>query len=181
MKIRSSSLLPGIIALALASPDLAVAQQFDMTPTGSDPNHDRRFDNGSPCSIGTNMFQRPYTAKTISVSVAGSYQLRDTGVGDGGFAIYSGPYDPASPAVGCLASFDSIQNVTLTPGNYTLVGGMWANHNLTPFRVTFTGPAPVTLVSPIPVPSLSEWAMILMGLALAGGAALTIQRRRVNA
>ncbi|WP_426041863.1 IPTL-CTERM sorting domain-containing protein [Brevundimonas sp. TWP2-3-4b1] len=34
---------------------------------------------------------------------------------------------------------------------------------------------------PAPVPTLSEWAMILFGLALAGGAALYIQRRRMTA
>lgn len=32
--------------------------------------------------------------------------------------------------------------------------------------------------TPTPVPTLSEWAMILLGVMLAGGAALTIQRRR---
>ncbi len=32
-------------------------------------------------------------------------------------------------------------------------------------------------VAPAPVPTLSEWAMILLGLMLAGGAALHIQRR----
>ncbi len=31
-----------------------------------------------------------------------------------------------------------------------------------------------------PVPTLSEWAMILMGLMLAGGAALVLQRRRLT-
>lgn len=35
--------------------------------------------------------------------------------------------------------------------------------------------------APTPVPTLSEWAMILLGLTLAGGAALVIQRRRVMA
>jgi len=32
--------------------------------------------------------------------------------------------------------------------------------------------------APVAVPTLSEWAMILLGVLLAGGAALTIQRRR---
>lgn len=32
--------------------------------------------------------------------------------------------------------------------------------------------------APQPVPTLSEWAMILMSLALAGGAVLYIQRRK---
>ncbi|MBX9709202.1 MAG: IPTL-CTERM sorting domain-containing protein [Caulobacteraceae bacterium] len=34
---------------------------------------------------------------------------------------------------------------------------------------------------PAPIPTLSEWAMILLGLMLAGGAALCIQRRQMMA
>lgn len=40
-------------------------------------------------------------------------------------------------------------------------------------------PAPPPPPPPPPVPTLSEWAMILLGLTLAGGAALAIQRRRL--
>ena len=36
-----------------------------------------------------------------------------------------------------------------------------------------------TVAPAAPVPTLSEWAMILLGLTLAGGAALHIQRRRL--
>lgn len=51
-----------------------------------------------------------------------------------------------------------------------------ASINTTPRSLTLVrGPAPA------PVPTLSEWAMILMGLMLAGGAALYIQRRRLEA
>ncbi len=39
----------------------------------------------------------------------------------------------------------------------------------------------LTLAAPTPIPTLSEWAMIAMGLTLAGGAALYIQRRRLIA
>ena len=40
----------------------------------------------------------------------------------------------------------------------------------------------ITVVAPpAPVPTLSEWAMILMGLTLAGSAAVVIQRRRLPA
>lgn len=35
--------------------------------------------------------------------------------------------------------------------------------------------------APTPVPTMSEWAMILFGLTLAGGAALYIQRRQLTA
>ncbi|WP_428151689.1 IPTL-CTERM sorting domain-containing protein [Brevundimonas sp.] len=36
----------------------------------------------------------------------------------------------------------------------------------------------LNITTPNPVPTLSEWAMILFGLVLAGGAALMVQRRR---
>lgn len=39
--------------------------------------------------------------------------------------------------------------------------------------------APYPVVAPTPVPTMTEWAMILFGLILAGGAAMTIQRRRM--
>lgn len=39
----------------------------------------------------------------------------------------------------------------------------------------------VNFAPPVPVPTLSEWAMILFGLMLAGGAAVMIQRRKVMA
>lgn len=57
-------------------------------------------------------------------------------------------------------------------------------------RITFLGrndPAFVLIddvsvvVAPVAVPTMSEWAMILLGLMLAGGAALYIQRRQALA
>lgn len=46
---------------------------------------------------------------------------------------------------------------------------------------TIDSPSPLpsyTIEVPAPVPTLSEWAMMLFGTILAGGAALVIQRRR---
>lgn len=37
---------------------------------------------------------------------------------------------------------------------------------------------PGSAPAPAPIPTLSEWAMILLGVMLAGGAALTVHRRR---
>jgi hypothetical protein len=48
------------------------------------------------------------------------------------------------------------------------------------FRAT-TGDPGVWTLPPASVPTLSEWAMILFGLLLAGGAALYIQRRQLTA
>lgn len=49
---------------------------------------------------------------------------------------------------------------------------------------TSTSNPPITLaqgVPPTPVPTLTEWAMILLGLTLAGGATIVIQRRCMTA
>ncbi|MGO4408517.1 MULTISPECIES: IPTL-CTERM sorting domain-containing protein [unclassified Brevundimonas] len=47
-----------------------------------------------------------------------------------------------------------------------------------------SGATPVTPVlvsfTPAPIPTMTEWAMVLFGVMLAGGAALTIQRRRTS-
>ncbi|MFC5344984.1 NHL repeat-containing protein [Brevundimonas staleyi] len=48
------------------------------------------------------------------------------------------------------------------------------------FSSLCTGPARGPARGPDPVPTLSEWAMILLGLLLAGGAALHIERRRTT-
>ena len=39
----------------------------------------------------------------------------------------------------------------------------------------------LSLTPPSPVPTMSEWAMILLGILLAGGAALSLHRRRYAA
>lgn len=44
--------------------------------------------------------------------------------------------------------------------------------------ITRKGSGSVTSSLPVSVPAMSEWAMILLGVLLAGGAALNIQRRR---
>ncbi|WP_428152441.1 IPTL-CTERM sorting domain-containing protein [Brevundimonas sp.] len=44
-----------------------------------------------------------------------------------------------------------------------------------------SGTASLTVQAPTPVPTLPEWAMILMGLMLAGGAAAVVQRHRTGA
>lgn len=71
--------------------------------------------------------------------------------------------------------------ITTGPGNGGLFtcSGVCTNANLTAGRSIATG----TLVGApvVPVPTLSEWAMILFGLILAGGAALYIQRRQLIA
>ncbi|WP_167309523.1 IPTL-CTERM sorting domain-containing protein [Brevundimonas naejangsanensis] len=94
----------------------------------------------------------------------------------------------ARPAAldGKVAVLDFTQQLTNAAGNSTLnvvYEGICAEScqgitvqvtsNVSSTVTTSPPPAP-----PAPVPTLSEWAMILLGVMLAGGAALTLQRRR---
>jgi len=74
------------------------------------------------------------------------------------------------------------------PGTYTQVTQTYVASSAST-RITFLGRNDpqgvyiddVSLVpAPAPVPTLSEWAMILFGLMLAGGAVLYIQRRQMT-
>lgn len=67
-----------------------------------------------------------------------------------------------------------------------------ATNGFAPYSIVATSGGPVQIISntgPLPtfsstlpatVPTLSEWAMILFGVLLAGGAAMMVQRRRLN-
>ncbi|HEY1073904.1 IPTL-CTERM sorting domain-containing protein [Brevundimonas sp.] len=77
----------------------------------------------------------------------------------------------SNPYAGGTAVF--INNSTNT-ADWT--SGTWAVNTSTDFGFVANFNAP-----PAPVPTLSEWAMILFGLALAGGAVVMVQRRRLAA
>jgi len=80
----------------------------------------------------------------------------------------------------------NLAGIPATPGPYTttLVGtGPCFNATLGLCDAVVPGnSAPNVALStgPLPVPTLNEWAMILLGLALAGGATVMIQRRRLT-
>lgn len=75
--------------------------------------------------------------------------------------------DPAKTVIGFHGAPDgNLSSITIEGKSYFECGG---DTYLLPGHV-----AP-----PAPIPTLSEWAMILLGVALAGGAALTIHRRRM--
>ncbi|MBN8529273.1 MAG: IPTL-CTERM sorting domain-containing protein [Caulobacterales bacterium] len=75
----------------------------------------------------------------------------------------------------------TLTNVTLTAGQQYTALVVYNNPapqgQLNTF--TITGPGNISCSSCVaPVPTMSEWAMILFGVLLAGGAAVFIQRRR---
>jgi len=59
-----------------------------------------------------------------------------------------------------------------SPNNSSIDGVFGLSTDITPRQLILTTPATI--------PTLSEWAMILFGLSLAGGAALYIQRRQTT-
>lgn len=75
----------------------------------------------------------------------------------------------ANGTVSAIQTSDNtvLTTVTLPPGSQTYGFGQ------------FIGPVPPP--PPATVPTLSQWALILFGVMLAGGAALYLQRRRIAA
>jgi hypothetical protein len=83
---------------------------------------------------------------------------------DGGHYLEYGASLPVAPVDGILViGKDAYTDYSLTT--------LPQNSNLA-FSLKLLGP------DPVPVPTLSEWSLILMGLILAGGAAVWLQRRR---
>lgn len=176
--MKINKFIVGLVAAgALSVPTLAQAQVFDYTISNTDPVMNAMYGNGVPCSLDS-VDPRNYKTVSVTVTAAGAYTIDDETVQDAAAAIYS-TFDPAAPLSGCLASIDSSGTVNLTPGTYTLVLTKWSDV-WGAFRVRVTGPAPLVYAgsAPAAVPTLSEWAMILLGMILVGGAALHIHRRQ---
>ncbi len=152
----------------------AVLDNADATWTGN------AFGSAQPCNIVVFAGTRRYETRQVTVATAGTYTLADlrTPV-DGGLGIYSGAFNPAAPMTGCIGSVDDNGSAVLAAGTYTIVLSSLFGNQLGNVNYTFNGPGAVTLAStPSTVPTMTEWAMILFGTILTGGAALYIQRRR---
>lgn len=176
--MKINKIVAGLLAVgALSVPTFAQAQVFNYTISNTDPAMNAMYGNGAPCVLDSTDL-RNYKTVSVTVTTAGTYTIEDDAVQDAAAAIYS-TFDPAQPLSGCLASMDNSRTVNLTPGNYTLVLTKWSDV-WGAFRVSVTGPAPLVYAgsTPAPVPTLSEWAMILLGMILVGGAALHLHRRQ---
>lgn len=127
--------------------------------------------NGGTCcggSIGTGGTQSAGGTLGGALGVGGSADGASTPwVGGGGGGYYGGGVSDAHSGAGGGSSY--IAGAGLTGGATT--AGVRAGNGL----VT------LTYMPPVPVPTMSEWGMILFGVVLAGGAALYIQRRRMTA
>ncbi|WP_298163292.1 IPTL-CTERM sorting domain-containing protein [Brevundimonas sp.] len=172
----------GAAAISLSFASTASAQvdtDFNYTLTGADPVLAEHYHNGCTLHATSN---NNYQTRPITITVSGTYSMEDRyATGDASAAIISGSFNPASPATGCVLSIDDGPvSGPVSAGNYTLVLSTLGDGPGT-YGIRLNGPAAVVATSPTPVPTLSEWAMILFGTILAGGAALYIQRRRLIA
>lgn len=156
--------------------------------TAADPTTNNfRFFSGQPCDINhgdpgdvDDDHTAPYKLVSYQVTVGGIYNFFDVSYDndgpDGTMAVYSGNFDPANPAAGCVGSVDDDQNIRLRPGTYTLVLTAYNGMDDVPgdfeYRIT---PMPVAT----PVPTLSEsLLMALMVLVGACGLGAVAKRQR---
>lgn len=98
---------------------------------------------------------------------------------------YSGSFSPADPSLNYLgdagsSTQDSSFSVNV-PNGQTLVVVVHEVGRGTGVGQTYTVTASAHVAPPAPVPTMSEWAMILLATILAGGTALYLQRRRLTA
>ncbi|HEY1071806.1 IPTL-CTERM sorting domain-containing protein [Brevundimonas sp.] len=113
-------------------------------------------------SIGTGGTQAAGGTIGGALGVGGHATVASTPwVGGGGGGYYGGGVSSAHSGGG---------------GGSSYLGGVTGGSTVAGVRAG-DGLVSITYVSPAPVPTMSEWAMILLGVMLAGGAALYIQRR----
>ena len=184
------TLKTALSALALASCALGAQAQvvttLDYNLALSDGVFNGYFLSGQPCDVGTE--DNRYRTTPFVVTAAGAYTFTDVGyygtLNDGTMAVYSGSFNPAAPATGCVASVDDNATMTLAAGTYTLVMSSYEGTNGDipgAFRYTVDGPAAVTFAAPVPtvqaVPTLSEWSLLLLAASAAGIGARRLRRR----
>lgn len=177
--MRLGSFLAAAGAAALVfSASAASAQTFTETLDPAGTTMTAFFGTGMPCKINTNV-QAPRVLKTVTVNIptSGLYMINDLlgspGISDGALGLYRGTFYPSDPVTNCVATVGDTLTTSLTAGAYTAVLTKY-DPNQPGYQVGFS-------FTPVPaaIPTLTEWAMILLGVALAGGAALMIQRRRM--
>lgn len=130
-----------------------------------------RFYNGSNGTNVNGSYGTPITSQTVNtVAVANdSAPLQNITLST-----------PLSVVAGSTYSFVFASTELRISNSNTYVGGTWTYNYNQPYPDSDAA-FQVTQVIPTSVPTMSEWAMILLGVTLAGGATIYIQRRRLIA
>ena len=200
------SALVGALALIVASPSVAqtvvVPSAGGIASLGIDDSTPRVGTTVTSPNTKLSAFSLSLGASTSKLTVRPQVYAVTGGV-VGGTPIWTGPTVDVTPGV--YASYTFSPNLTVTSGaTYALaiektVAGEtgsieWVlGDNYAGGVPIFYDPATTNWIdnpsfdavfsatfvtAPAPVPTMSEWAMILMGVILAGSAALYIQRRK---
>ncbi|MBU1273070.1 MAG: hypothetical protein KJ728_09435 [Alphaproteobacteria bacterium] len=122
-------------------------------------------------AAGTNLYA-DFGSGTVFGTITGlntSFETVDITLNADGLAA-------VNAARGGEISFGFVSSPTAPPAEDAVFSAS-SDGTLRQLILTPTAVAP----APAPVPTMAEWAMILFGLSLAGGAALHIQRRRMFA
>ncbi len=174
--------------VACATPALAqVPSTVTVILESTDPTALSVPDYNQPCSSWADTIPHNYETLQATVTAGGTYTIEDLrytnpGYIDPAMGFYSGTPDPNDATVNCVAATDDNTTWTLAPGVYTVVVMALYGGETGTAGYTFNGPGSITFGSPggpAVVPTMTEWAMILFGTLMAGGAALFLQRRQL--
>ncbi len=174
----------GCALLALAPPALAATVAVNGVVDAADPDMAVVFI-ATPNCAGQGATPIAYDLVEFTVDQTGSYQFDLTSPG-GGIHLYvhENSFDPAASFPTCIAGSNDdpvTLNVNLTAGTtyfavpfddtFAQAGDSW--------DLTIDGPGAITVVGATAVvPTLTEWAMILLA-GLLGLTALAFARRRI--
>lgn len=160
------------IAIPAGATTLTLSGDFGSRPGGGGvvAPSDRAIFIAIYPTIAVPQYQEPQLAGTNRVIVSGANDVALSARGPVTFSVA-----PYAGTMVRLAIINVLQSTSAgtgapVPNGYSVIGG-------SNIRAVVAVVAP----PPAPVPTLSEWAMILFGSVLAGGAALYLQRRRFAA
>lgn len=161
------------VALGYVAFDLAGLILWPVVNTGASTPHTIAVSPSNifyqPSYTATELYYGSVSAAPYSSVIAGS-KITSLSLNTSGSMLYAALYgthgDTTPGVIKAFQTSDMTNTITYTVGGNPS-GVAYSQHDFTPV--------------PTAVPTLTEWAMILMGLMLAGFAALTLQRRRQTA
>jgi hypothetical protein len=134
------------VLLIAALPAFAQVSTISGTITGSTGFIENYNFDCEPYNDGYVYFYEVYV---INVSVAGTYQFRNTGIFEAAPAFYVAPgFDVSAPTANCIGSFAGDYAITFpSSGNYTMVVSTFVDNTTGDFSFTLEGAGVVAIVT----------------------------------
>ena len=175
------ALIAAAALFAFSAPAAADTVVVTGDTTGA-PTYNRPFTTTTLSGVGVD---NPYETTSFTVSAAGIYTLAlNSDEFDTFLSLYSGSFDPDNALSNLLAVDDdggtgvnSLISFSLVAGTtYLAVATGYDVDDFGEYALTLDGPGTITVDGAV-VPEPATWAMMIGGMALAGGA---LRRRRVS-